>query len=293
VGTSGVYGGSGNAPWSTARDRFDSIPAATGPAAGGDGSPGAPPPPGSPGDAALGAAASAIADALAREDYGLVRVNPRLLPVASLLPRTAGGRGGGGGEAGGTGERGGSSRASGRLGDRSKRSSSRAIQRGGAALAAAYALQQLNSAALQELNLSLDELQSLGPRQQCMLILQTILGDSNHPDEQALKKAAAEQLKAILVSGQPPTPLIAIQDFIAAYVFELGLLEIRSQRRAGVLNTAAAIAKERDLKDWIRARVRSIPWPFADVMPATEIRAAAARIASQAIRILRAGGATA
>jgi hypothetical protein len=76
-------------------------------------------------------------------------------------------------------------------------------------------------------------------------------------------------------------------------VFELGLLEIRSQRRAGALNTAAAIAKERDLKDWIRARVRSIPWPFADVMLATEIRAAAARIASQAIRILRAGGVTA
>lgn len=314
MGTSGSYGGSGKSSWQAARRRFEELaesgggggagadagsgdataadtPAAD--AAQGGGAAGAP---AATNDAALGAAAAAIAAALARDDPDLGRRTPRIYPLPGLLPRLSGrGSGGGGwgtgggGSTGGGGGGGGASRGVGRIGDGSRRSVSRGIQRGSSALAAGYALREVDRAALETLHLDLDTLQTLGPRQQCDRILAAVLGDGDHPDEYALKKAAAEQLKAILSAETPPSALETVQDFISGYIYQLGLLEIRAQMKAG-LDTALVVGIEKDLKAWIKSRVRAARAGLAAAaaIPVGQMQEIAARIGNEAIRIIRA-----
>lgn len=73
---------------------------------------------------------------------------------------------------------------------------------------------------------------------------------ATNPDEYALRRAASEQLKSIVLGEQPPTVIEAIQDFIASFVFQLGLLELRAQRRAG-LDAGTVAGIERSLKRWL------------------------------------------
>ena len=290
MGTSGSYGGSGNRAWAAARQRFEQlIPTDEGGGAGtaahaADDVPGsAPASAQGANDDALAAAAAAIATALSRDDRDLRPRAPRAYPLDTLLPRRRGRGGGGGGTRG-------ASRGTGRTGDGSRRSVSKGFQRGASALAAGYALRQGDRAALEELGLDLDELQGLGPRQQSDRILAAVLGDSNHPDEHALRKAATEQLKAVIVAQEPPPALEAVQDFISGFVYQLGLIELRAQRKAG--SDSVVIARiEQQLKRWIRSRVRSVRAGLAtaSIIPVAEIRALAARIGQEAIRILRAG----
>jgi hypothetical protein len=199
------------------------------------------------------------------------------------------GGGGAGRGTGGGGGGGGTSRGRGRTGDGSRRSVSRGIQRGSSALAAGYALRERDRAALETLHLDLDNLQTLRPRQQCDRILAAVLGDGDHPDEYALKKAAAEQLKAILSAETPPSALETVQDFISGYIYQLGLLEIRAQMKAG-LDTALVVRIEKDLKAWIKSRVRAARagLAVAAAIPVAQMQDVAARIGNEAIRIIRA-----
>jgi len=304
VGTSGSYGGSGNSAWQTARERFDQLldsgsgadatrpePAAgTGetPAAGEAGTDETPAAgeAGTAQDAAVAAAAAAIAAALSRDDPDLRARMPRAYSLPSLLP--GGARGGGSGGGGGAGGGHGASRGVGRTGDGSRRAVGKGVQRGASALAAGYALRTRDREALRELNLDLDELEALGGRQRCDRILAAVLGDGNHPDEYALRRAASEQLKAIVMGDQPPTVLEAIQDFISGFVFQLGLLELRAQRKAG-LDAGTVAGIERSLKRWLQSRVRGIRAGLTANIPVAEIRDAASRVAQEAIRIVRAG----
>lgn len=311
MGTSGSYGGSGKSSWQAARRHFEELvergghggaragavsgvdPADDSPS--GDAAEGGGVPAGAPAegtDGGIGAAAAAIAAALARDDPELRPRNAHIYALTGLLPHLSGrGAGGGGGAAaGGGGARGaGTSRGTGRTGDGSRRSVSRGIQRGSSAIAAGYALREGDRAALETLHLDLDTLQVLGPRQQCDRILAAVLGDGDHPDEYALKKAAAEQLKAILSSGTLPSALETIQDFVSGYIYQLGLLEIRAQMKAG-LDTARVIGIEKDLKMWIRSRVRAARAGLAAAaaIPVAQMRDVAARIGNEAIRIIRA-----
>jgi len=138
--------------------------------------------------------------------------------------------------------------------------------------------------------LDLDELQALGPRQQCDRILAAVLGDGNHPDEHALRRAAAEQLKDVLGRPDPPQPIEVIENLIAGFVHQLGLLEIRAQMKTG-LDLNRVVAMERDLKRYISARVRSVRDRFTTTtaIPVAQIKDVAARIGQEAIRVIRAG----
>lgn len=305
MGTSGSYGGSGSKPWDKTRATFEAAIAGAGagaptaaPSAGGPA--GVPPsavPPVAGGPTAgafpdpLAPIAGAIADALWHDDPRVRR--PAISPIGSLLPRArVGGRGvGGGGGGGGGGARTiAHSGGSGREGTRSRRQISRGVQRGAAAIAAGYAVRSGDRAALESLRLDLDQLRGMTVFKQCDRILAALIGEGAHPDDAVFRKAAAEQVKAVLSADTPPDPLRVIQDYVARVVVDLGILEIRAQMKAG-LPDAEVVEKERDLKDYVRARVRNLGHRLAGdgVVSVRNLQETAARVTREALAVLRAG----
>lgn len=125
---------------------------------------------------------------------------------------------------------------------------------------------------------------------QCDAILAAVLGDGTHPDDAVLRKAAAEQVKAVLSAETPPDALQTIQDFVSRYAVDIGILEIRAQMKAG-LSDAEVVAKERDLKDYVRAVVRASRRQLAGdgVVSVRTLQETAARVAREGLAVLRAG----
>jgi len=203
MGTSGVYGGSGSGAWRAARVAVAVMPVEAPPTAGTS-------PHGDPEfDAALSNAAAAIADAIVGEEP-LVVGPPTNYPVQNLLPHARGTGGGGGG--GGLGRTRGASTAGGRTGGSSRRNMHTGVRRGGLALGAAYALRSRDRAGLAALGLDLTALEVLPAAGRVARILDAVLGPATHPDEQVLREAAAEQVKAIVMGEAPPTVADAVRD---------------------------------------------------------------------------------
>jgi hypothetical protein len=287
MGTAGAYGGTGGKRWKDVRDLFDGLASGEGSGDGGDGDGSDADDPESPPSDELAALGSALATALASDDPALNGTTPAL-SVASLLPaRRARGGGGGGGAGGGTGLRGDSSPA-GRSGGRSSRSIARGAARGGVAIGGAYALRAGDRAGLAELGLDLDELRQLGPRSQCARILDAVLGEAGHPDETVLRAAAAEQLKAIVMQETPPSEADALREFVTAYVFQMGLVELRSDLASGVIDVSAASKAERRILGYIRQRARQISMPTEGTMRIADLSAQAERLVREVIGLLRA-----
>ena len=289
MGTSGAYGGSGSGSWGAARDAVTDIPADVG--ASGAATPGG----SDVFDDAVADAAAAIADAMVAEEPGLGRA-PSEYPISNLLPQThvAGGGGGGGGGRGsgtGAGRTRGASRTGGRTGGSSRRNMTAGAQRGGLALGAAYALRNRDGAGLAAVGLDLAALEALPPAGRVSRILDVILGPATHPDEQVLREAAVEQVKSIVMGEVPPTIPDAIRAFVATYVWKMGMLELRAQYPDGLPAADVLLKRERELRNYIRARIRSVTVPAATA--ATDLKAEAARVLGDVLRVLRAGRAAA
>jgi hypothetical protein len=278
MGTSGAYGGSGRKAWEDARKLLDDLPLALDGDGKGEGNDVDGLPDG--GDAQVAALAGALAIALTGDDITL-RVPQTLLTLADLLPRRGTGGGGGGGGAIRA-ESSGSGRASGG----STRSITRSAARGGAVIGSAFALRSGNREALAEFGLDLDELRSLGPLTQCSRILDVVLGEGGHPDEMALRAAAAEQLKAIITMETPPTEADALRGFIAAFVFQIALVELRSDLAKGVIDPATSARKEGRLRRYIRQRASDLTVPATGTMSITDFSVQADRLVREAIALL-------
>jgi hypothetical protein len=284
MGTSGAYGGSGSSGWGAARDAVAAIPADAGESgatqSGGN----------EVFDDAVADAAAAIADAMVAEEPGLGRA-PSDYPISNLLPRIrvagGGGGGGGGGGAAGVGRTRGSSRTGGRTGGSSRRNMAPGAQRGGLALGAAYALRNRDRAGLAAVGLDLAMLEALPPASRVSRILDAILGPATHPDEQVLREAAVEQVKAIVMAEVPPSISDAIRDFVATYIWKMGMLELRAQYPGGLPAADVLLKRERELKNYIRARIRSVTVPAA--IAAGNLKIEAAKILRDVLRVLRAG----
>jgi hypothetical protein len=302
MGTSGSYGGSGQPAWDRARQAFDDLAVGTDggevppgggeePAAGGEPVPGgdadtsgAPPP-----DPPAAAVVVAVLDALGREDSEIRRPTPLIYPIATLLPRGGGGGGLGGSRGGGGGGGAfGSSAGGGRAGQGSPRRVGRGAQRGAAALAAGYALRQGDTATLAELGLDLADLQTKSPARQCVAILKAVIGDGNHPDDQALKLAAAAQLKAVLAEPTPPSVVDSIRNFIANFVIELSVVELQARHRAGVAAQNIRDAEHR-MRRYVLARVRGIN-VAGPRLAIAEFQATAMRVLGDVRRVFGAAG---
>jgi hypothetical protein len=271
MGTSGSYGGSGSASWGAAHDAFDAVPSTVG--AGGGGEP--------PADQQqiLDSVLKALADALQHEDVDQGRPPAGGYPLASLLPRLGRGGGGGGGP---------SSTGPGRMGGGSRRQVIKGAARGAAAVAGAYALRNGEAGQLHELGLDLTELAALQPRAQIARILQVILGDTAHPDDTALRRATAKHVKAVILAPEPPSPEDSIRGLVAAWIYELALVELGSQQAKTPLVPQEMVRKQEWLRSWLTRRVRDIEVPNARRMTVQQFSTAAAKVTGEALRMLRA-----
>ncbi|QOV33261.1 hypothetical protein IM697_23765 [Streptomyces ferrugineus] len=276
MGTSGSYGGSGSAEWSAAHDAFDALPAT------GTGSADSPDTTDLPDSQQqlLDDVVQALANALNKDDADHGTVPAGGYPLSALIA-PARGSGGGGGAGGAAGP--------GRVGGGSQRQVLKGSSRGAAALAGAYALRNGDAAQLRELGLDFTELSSLPRRTQISRILQAILGDAGHPDEAALRRATVKHVKDVLLAAEPPTPEDSLRGLVAEWIYELGLVELQSQKASDNLTPEEAVRKQGWLRSWLQRKVRHISVPDTRRMTVKEFTATAARVTREALRILRAG----
>lgn len=275
MGTSGSYGGSSSSAWALARRRLESMT----PLAGNGGGAGDPAT-----DTAAGDAAAAVAAALLDGEAALRRPTAPTYGLGQLLPRVRTGGGGGGGGGGGRA----SSSGGGRTGGRSSRSVTKSAQRGGAAVAAAYALRRGDAAGLADLGLNLTDLAPLSPFAQCDRIIQAILGNETHPDDNALRRASVEAVAAILTAGTEPAPIEVVRGLVAELVWQQGLVELRARRSSGT-DAHTVNGLEKRVKAWIKASVQAMPAPATGFMTVKAIVASVGSLAQSAIKIIAAG----
>jgi hypothetical protein len=285
MGTSGAWGGSQTQRWQQARQLLDQIPDSSSsdprPRPDTDHPADLPPP-----------AADALLDAIAA---GLIGDDPsaaadpagRLLPSLDALlgPRRPGrGRGGGGRGVVGQSSRGGGG------GGGSRRQLGRAAQRGGVAIGAAYALRRADAAALADVGLNLAELQAMSPRAQRMALLDAILGQPDHPDDVAVRRAADEQLRELLTTSPDgdPDPLDLLRGFVSKLIHQVAIVELVDQLDRGAADQTAALRKERRIGEWIRARLRRERFGTTGALVAlADFQRVAARLLATALSILR------
>jgi len=284
MGTTSSYGGSNKQSWDRSRDAIDEM------GGGGAGADREPLP--DLGDDDVAAVIwQEIADALVEEDPLLDRtiMPDHHVSIADLLPQRprrqprSGGEGGAGGVVRGT------TSAPGRRGSGSKRTVVRGAARGGAAIGGAYAFLRGDAAGLAELGLDLASLRALSPRMQCARLLDAIVGQGGHPDDAALRRAAAETLKAVILDGARPEPVDALRQFSARYVFELCLVEIQRNINAGTLDSSGASREERRLWDFLESRMRLIDFPHDGNLSIEWFKETAMKLTRDTIRVLRAG----
>jgi hypothetical protein len=285
MGTSGAWGGSQTQRWQQARQLLDQLP-----------DPGPPDPQPPPDTDPLPELPPLAADALLQAiAAGLIGDDPaatgdpagRPLPTLAALvgPRRPGrGRtGGGGGAAGASGGGGGG-------GGGGRRQLGRAAQRGGVAIGAAYALRRGDAAALAEVGLNLAELQAMSPRTQRMALLNAILGQPDHPDDVAVRRAADEQLRELLTTSPDgdPDPLDLLRGFVGKLIHQVAVVELVDQLDRGAADQTAALRKERRIGEWIRARLRRERFGATGALVAlVDFQRVAARLLATSLSILR------
>ncbi len=283
MGTSGAYGGSGSAAWEAVREGWAGLGDAGAPAAA-DGAanpppseqpPDTPPPP----DPAYDALGHALANALAPP-----RRHGQAPPLAALLPRP---RGSGGGPSGGGGA--GTDGYGGRAGGRSGRNAPLQAARGGAAIGAATAYRERDATALARYGATLDELDRLSPRMRTARLLDLVLGDAGHPDEAVIRKSAAEQVKKILdQDAVPPSAAESVRNFIGEITLQYGLVELKDQILSGATTGRQATYKEQGLRQWIRAKLRTLDLGQYGAVTAANCHGVAYALWRDALRLIAA-----
>ncbi len=291
MGTSGAYGGSNSTEWNEFRDAWSAL-GSTGDVPGTENSDNSEPAqpsdtlfdPQSPASD-LDRAGQALIDALWRDDPTTRRST--VPPIAR--PRVTGQRGAGAGGVGGSGGSSGRSAGTGRSGSKSSRQVIGGASRGGATIGAAYALRNRDAQRLADYGLSLAEFDSLTPRARISKLVTLMIGDDGHPDDRAIRRAATEQVKMIVAAeGEPPTANEAIKGFVSSYIFQLGLVELKDQITSGTLDGNEALTRERMLRGWIDAKIRTLAVDAGPAVSSNRMHQTAADLAQRAIRVLRA-----
>lgn len=129
---------------------------------------------------------------------------------------------------------------------------------GGRAIAAAYAYDRGDTDTLSGLGLDLAELQAMSVKERCSAILEATMMAVDQPDDVAMRRAALAILKELLGSDSLPTAIDAVKAFIAAYIYEVALVEMSRVRQASELTAAQLKAREQRAKDYLRRRVADL-----------------------------------
>lgn len=282
MGTNGAFGGSDAAAWEQARDQWTALGGSSGGAAEEASQSDSQPQEG--GDPAFDPLITAIAEALIGEDPDSRRPSVPTFPLSATLPRRGGGRGGGAAGGGGGGGLTGTGSPSG-----ARRVTSQAA-RGGNAIGAATAYRDRDAAALAGYGLTLDELDALSPRMRYGRILDVAIGQAGHPDEQAMRQASLEQIKALLAGdadAAKPTGLEAIRDFVGELTIRLGLIELRDQILANTVTAKQAHQRETGLRQWVKAKVGKLDLGRYGMVSTRDFHQVARQMSADVLRLLK------
>jgi hypothetical protein len=187
----------------------------------------------------------------------LPRVAPEANPLPGLRLRTRSGSGGGIGASARGGGGGGGRR---RTGGGGGRSSGQAARAGGRALAAGFALQRGDAAALDDLGLSLATLQGLGPNEQINLILNITIPATGSPLDAEMRIAAGSALIRLLKDGVTD-PQQVVQEFVVEYAFETLVAEYGPKFRDGSRPGTTLKQGERRLRSCISGYAGGVELP--------------------------------
>lgn len=189
---------------------------------------------------------------------------PSIAPFASPLPGLRVRRGSGAGGIGASGSGGGGGGGRRRTGGGGGRSSKQAARAGSRALAAAYALQRGDGAALEDLGLLLTDLQGLGVNEQINLILNVTIPATGSPLEAEMRLAAAGALIRLLKEGETD-PRRVVQEFVVEFVFETLVAEWGPKFRDGSRPGTTLKDGERLLRNSISAYATEVEIPEGNV----------------------------
>lgn len=252
MGTSSAFGGSAGTGWQRARSAARELPA-------------------SPSSTEIDALVAEIAKAIGWTDEAPAETdvpggdNPPAdvaSPERPAVPiswgpisarRTGGARGGGTGAGGATVRREAGS-STGRRGQRSRQGAARAAS---TAARLAYGVAQRNAGVLRELGLRLADLAGLSVAEQAQRIAENVVGAT--VEEAEREKALTRMLVDILESAGALPPAEAARRFAEAYVYEIMLTEIGTVLRDAGHTDGWSANVERQIRDSIRAGVRSYP----------------------------------
>lgn len=171
---------------------------------------------------------------------------------------------------------------------RSGRSAKLSIGRGSAAVAAGDAFNRGDAGALRELGLDLERLRQLTPRQRQQAILDEILGAPGHPDDEALRRAAHETLKA-QAADQTMSQDEQIDFLLGSYVYEQTLVELTSQHARRELSRDAVKKFDERLKPAIFKKAKHLASGGGRYLsPALFIEKATGLVAAM-LRVMRSG----
>lgn len=237
------------------------------------------------GDPAYDLLIAAIADALMGEDPDARRPSVPAVPLSTLLPHGVHRQGSTGHGSGGGGASGGSSNPS----NGSRKVTSQAA-RGGSAIGAAAAYRDRDADALASYGLTLEELDALSPRMRFSRILDVAIGEAGHPDEQAMRQASLEQIKALLANGPDVATisgLAAIRDFVGELTIRLGLIELRDQILANTVTAKEAHKREAGLRQWVKAKVSRLDLGKYGKVSTGEFHQTARQMSADVLRLLK------
>ena len=260
MGTSGAYGGSGSSSWEAVHDAYSDAATATGPG---------------PSAAQIENFVNSFMTALARS-MGQTS-GPARFPLSSLrLTRP----GGGVGQSSSTSSGGG------------RRNLGRQAARGAAAVAGAHALRTGNTEILTELGLDVEHISSLPPgREQCIYIVNTLLGAPSHPDEVALAAATLRTMVEVQKASEAMSPEHTMEMFLQNLAYEQVLVELTSQRRSDSITPQRAKQIEDRAKKFLRASVTALRLKDKAEVSAQGFVDYAASLASRVVTIFRLRGA--
>lgn len=121
----------------------------------------------------------------------------------------------------------------------------------------------------------------------CARLLDLVLGDAGHPDEAAVRKAAAQQVKRILNPDEPPPSAVeSVRDLIGEMTLQIGLVELRDQILANQTTGQDATRKERGLRQWIAAKIRALDLGKYGTVTSAECHSAAHVMIRDALRLV-------
>lgn len=287
MGTNAAYGGSGKRDWQAAREQWAGAAASAG--AGGAGALNSSPDQNGGQSSAFDPVIQAIATALIGDDPDARIPRVPQIPLQSILPaRRRGSGGGGGGAAGGTGGVRGTGRRTSGSTTAGRRVTGQSA-RGANAIAAATAYRDRDASALASFGLTLIELDGLSVRQRYNRILEVAIGEAGHPDELAMRRAALEQVKAVLSTDpeKAPGPLEAVRSFVGEFTIQLGLVELSDQYRTERMTSAQAQQAETGLRSWVAAKVKRLDLAAYGSVSTERLHQVARQMSVDVLRLLQ------